>query len=414
MPLTDVKVKTAKVPSTKNQIKLSDGGGLQLWVNKNGKYWRLAYRFAGKQKVLALGVYPQVSLKSARLKRDKAKSLLDDNIDPAQQKKANKQAAIEETQKKKLEDEGEKNTLEVVGRHWFELHRSGWVPSHAIKTIGRLERHLFPAIGSTPIAKLQKHQVAKALEKISSRGTLETAQRIAQLTRNILVYAMDTGLIDSIPMGSTKNILPAGRKQKPMPSLTAPKDIGKLLRAIDGYRGTFTVCCALKLLPYLAVRAGEFRRAEWGEFDFKKKTWTIPAAHRKLKLQAQQDDRNVHQVPLCRQSISILKGLYEFTGSGVHVFPSSRGDARPMSENTINTALHAMGYKGLMVGHGWRSSFSTMMNQQGFNPDAIERQLAHTENNAVRAAYNRADYMEERIKMMQCWADYLDKLKAEI
>jgi len=269
MPLTDIKIKNAKLAAEKNLMKLSDGGGLQLWVNKTGKYWRLAYRFAGKQKTLALGVYPQVSLKNARARRGEAKKLLDQSIDPSLHKKANRQAAFDAIQNKNLEDEGEKNTFEVVARHWFELKKPGWAPSHASKLMGRLERHLFPCIGSIPISKLQKQQVAKAIDKISSRGTLDIAQRIAQLTRNILIYAMDTGLIDSVPMGSTKNILPSGRMQKPMPALTDPKDIGELLRAIEGYSGTFTVCSALKILPYFIVRSEEFRKAEWTEFDLK-------------------------------------------------------------------------------------------------------------------------------------------------
>jgi len=409
--LTDIKVKCAKLTDGKSLMKLSDGGGLQLWVNKSGKYWRLAYRFAGKQKTLSLGVYPEISLKSAREKRNGAKKLLDQNIDPNLQRKANRQAAIEAVQEKALVNEGEKNTCEVVGRRWFELRKPGWNPSHAIKVKGRLEKHLFPVIGSIPIAQLKKQQVANAIEKISRRGTLDVAKRVSQYTRNILEYAMDTGLIDSVPMGNTKNILPAPRKQKPMPALTSPEEIGELLRAIEGYRGTFSVCCALKVLPYLAVRAGEFRNAEWSEFDLKNERWTIPAAHRKLKLKAKQDPENFQIVPLSKQAIKILKELYELTGTGNHVFPSMRGDARPMSENTINTALHAMGYKDIMVGHGWRSSFSTLMNEQGVNPDAIERQLAHAESNSVRAAYNRADYMQERIKMMQTWADLLDDLR---
>lgn len=268
---------------------------------------------------------------------------------------------------------------------------------------------MFPFIGSVPVADLKKTQVADVLTAIAERGTIEIAKRIGQITRQVLDYAADRGLIDAIPMGNTKNLIPS-RKAKPMPAITDSKRIGELLRAIYAYEGSFVVCQALKLLPLVAVRSGEFRTAEWREFDLEGGLWTIPAAHRKLVKSAKADPANVHLVPLSTQAVAILKELQQLTGAGRHVFPSVRGDVRAMSENAINVAIHAMGFAD-MVGHGWRAVFSTSLNEQGFNPDCIERQLAHTEKNKVRAAYNRGDYLAERKKMMQHWADYLDGLR---
>jgi len=417
MALTDTSIKNAKLDSDELMKKMFDGGGLFLLVKQNkkgiGKYWRLAYRFAGKQKELALGTYPQVSLKEARDKAYNAKKLLEQHVDPSQKKKDDRRASIDQLNQKEREAEIDANTFEVVGRKWHEHSKYSWTEEYATTIIGRLQRYMFPKLGNIPIAQVTKLQVSNAIEDIVKAGVIETAKRTTQYTRNILEYACDKGYIDAIPLGQTKNLVPAITK-KHLPAIVDPKEVGALLRAIDGYKGTFITCSALKLLPYIAVRSKEFRESTWAEFDLKNGLWTIPSMERKQTKEEKENPDNFHLVPLSRQAVTILKSLKSLTGSGNRVFPSVRGDSRPMSENTINGALHALGYKDEMVGHGFRTVFSTLLNTQGFNPDAIERQLAHKEPNAVRAAYNRAEYLQERIKMMQHWADYLDELRGHI
>jgi len=416
MALTnDMQVQAAKLPEGKIKAKVSAGDGLYLLINKSGKYWFHGYKYDGKRKDASLGVYcpgkkNHVSLKEARLKIQGIKDLLADGIDPNQRKKELRQANLEASRQKKEKAAADANTFELVARQWHDTHKDGWADKHAKTILRRFELHVFPFIGVVPVAQLKKSQVADVLTSIAGRGTVEIAKRIGQIIRQVLDYASDRGLIDAIPMGKTKNLIPS-RKAKPMPAIVDSKRIGDLMRAIQSYRGSFVVCQALKLLPLLAVRSGEFRAAEWGEFNLDDAVWTIPAAHRKLKKADKENPDNVHIVPLSTQAVAILKELHRLTGRGRHVFPSARGDARPMSENAINAAIHAMGFKGEVVGHGVRAMFSSALNEQGFNPDAIERQLAHGERNAVRAAYNRSDYMDERKQMMQQWADYLDGLR---
>jgi len=416
MALTnDRQVQAAKLPEGKAKTKLSAGDGLFLLINKSGKYWVYGYKYDGKRNDASLGVYSpgkkkHVSMKEARVKVQDVKKLLTEGIDPNQQKRATRQANIEASRQKDEQAAADANTFKSVGLQWFNTRKGEWVESHAKRQIGRLDRHLFPVIGHIPVAQLTKAQVADTLKEIAERGTHDIAHRMAQITRSILNYACDSGLIDAVPMGDMTKVLPAPVVAK-MPAILKPKRIGEMMRAIYSYSGTFVVCQALKLLPLVAVRSGEFRSAEWDEFDLDGGMWTIPASHRKLKKADKAIPENVHLVPLSRQAVAILKELHQLTGTGRHVFPSARGDARPMSENAINVAIHAMGFKGEMVGHGVRAMFSSSLNEQGFNPDAIERQLAHTEKNAVRAAYNRSDYMEERVKMMRHWADYLDGLR---
>jgi len=421
MALTDATVKAAKLPDGKSQKKLTDGGGLYLLVNKSGKYWRYDYKLDGRRRTLAIGTYPDVRLagykdksgeykKGARDLLNDAKALIKLGIDPSQKKQSDRRDKLAQATAQKEQESVDANTFEVVARQWHSTHKKNWSDKHATTILRRFELHVFPAIGSVPVAKLRKSQVADVLTSIVEHGSVEIAKRIGQIVRQVLEFASDKGLIDAIPMGSVKTLIPA-RKAKPMAAIIEPKRIGELMRAIHAYQGTFVVCCALRLLPLLAVRSGEFRTAEWCEFNLDDAMWTIPAAHRKLKKAAKENPDNVHLVPLSTQAVATLKELHQLTGRGRHVFPSARGDARPMSENTINVALHAMGFKGEMVGHGVRAMFSSSLNEQRFNPDAIERQLAHAEKNAVRSAYNRSDYMDERVEMMQHWADYLDGLR---
>jgi len=414
---TDLQAKAAKLPAGKKRVKFSAGSGLYLLVNSSGKYWRYAYKYNGKRKEASLGVYSpnsnrHLSLKEAKSAVQVVKDMLTEGIDPNQRKKEQRQAEASKAQARLAEIEADTKTFELVARQWHATHKSTWADKHAGTILRRLENHVFPAIGSTPVAHLHKSQIADVISAIVQRGTVEMAKRISQVIRQVLEYASDKGLIDAIPMGSTKNLIPK-REVKPMPSILEPKRIGEMMRAIYSYQGTFVVCQALKLLPLLVVRSGEFRAAEWSEFNLDDAIWTIPANRRKLTKAMKENPKNVHLVPLSRQAIEILRELYQLTGSGRYVFPSVRGDVRPMSENTINVAIHAMGFKGEMVGHGVRAMFSSLMNEQGFNADAIERQLAHVEKNKVRAAYNRSEYMEERTKLMQFWADYLDKLRKE-
>jgi len=412
----DMQAKAKTLPDGKTKAKYSAGDGLYLLVNQSGKYWRYAYRYDGTHKEASLGVYipgseKHVSLKSAKGLVQGIKDLLKEGIDPNQHKRDKKQAKVKATREKTRQQEVDANTFEVIARQWHGTHKDGWSAKHASTILRRFELHVFPFIGSVPVAQITKAQVADVLTAIVEHGTVEIAKRIKQIIRQVLEYASDKGLIVAIPMGKMDKLIPK-RKAKPMPAITKdPKRIGEFMRAIHAYQGSFVVCCALKLLPCLAVRSGEFRQAEWSEFDLDAALWTIPANHRKLPKDEKENPDNVHIVPLSKQAVSILRDLQQLTGTGKHVFPSARGDSRPMSENAINAAIHAMGFKGEMVGHGVRAMFSTSLNEQRFNPDAIERQLAHGEKNAVRAAYSRGEYMEERTIMMQHWADYLDGLR---
>jgi len=421
MALTDQELKTAKIPKGKPLKKLFDGGGLYLLILKSGKYWRLDYRMNGKRKTLAMGAYPEVPLagnmnisgvyqKGARDLCNEAKRLIKQGIDPSQKKQQDKREHIEAQTRLKAEQAIESNTFEVVAREWHSLHTGHLSVKYAKNILRRFELHVFPTIGDIPVAKLTKSTVANILTNIVKRDTLELGKRVGQITRTVLEYASDKGVIDAIPMGNTRNLLPS-RKAKHWPAITEPKRIGEFMRSVYAYQGTFVVYQALKVLPLLAARSGEFRFSQWSEFNFETAMWTIPAAHRKLPMDEKEDPANVHLVPLSRQAIEILKDLKQLTGNAQYVFPSQRSDSKPMSDDAINDAIDTMGYKGEMVGHGVRTMFSTSMNEQGFNPDAIERQLAHKEMNAIRDAYNRAAYLPERTLIMQHWADYLGGLR---
>jgi len=391
---TDLQVKSLQLPDGKIKVKHTVGNGLYLLVNKSGKYWKYAYRFDGKRKEASLGVYPRVSLKEAKNKLMEVKVQLTKGIDP--NAKSNKAVTRDDS-------------FEKIARQWHNTHVDGWVEKHGSTILRRFEIHVFPRIGKVAITELTKAQVADVIMTIANHGTLEIAKRIGQIIRQVLEYACDIGLIELVPMGNTKNILPK-RKATPMPAITDRDRIGLLLHSIQDYSGGYVVRSALELLPLLAVRSGEFRNAKWPEFDLDNALWTIPAKHRKLTKEQKADPSNTHLVPLSTQAVAGLRHLHELTGIGNHVFPSVRGDSRPMSDGTINTAIKALGFDD-MVGHGWRTVFSSFLNEEGFNPDAIERQLSHVEKNAVRAAYNRSDYWEIRVEMMQYWADLLDDMR---
>jgi integrase len=393
MALTDTSIRNAK-PKEK-AYKLADERGLFMLVHPNGgRYWRFKYRFEGKEKLLALGVYPDVPLKDARERRDDARKQVAAGIDPSLQRKA----------QKATKEFGAANSFEAVAREWFAKHSPNWVASHADKIIRRFEKDVFPWLGSRPIARITAPELLAVLRRIESRGALETAHRALQNCGQVFRYAVATGRAERDPSGDLRGALPPA-KPKHHASIIDPKAIGAMLRAIDGYQGSFITKCALKLAPLVFVRPGELRKAEWSEFNLDAAEWRIPTARMKMREQ--------HIVPLSTQGVAILRELQALTGNGRYVFPGARTNGRPMSENTVNAALRRLGYKGdEMTGHGFRSMASTHLNEQGWHRDAIERQLAHAERDEVRSAYNYAEHLPERRRMMQAWADYLDGLAA--
>ena len=391
MPLTDTAIRNAK-PKNK-QHKLSDEKGMYLLVNKAGKYFRMDYRFGGKRKTLSLGVYPEVKLREAREKRDDARRLIGSGTDPAQVRKIEKLTQIEQAA----------NSFEAVAREWHGKYSANWAKSHADKIIHRLELYIFPWLGERPIVEITPPELLAVLRRIESRGILETAHRAKQNCGQVFRYAIATGRAERDLSADLRGAL-TPVKHRHMATITDPKKIGELLRAIDGYEGTIVTKCALQLTPLVFVRPGELRRAEWTEIDLDNAEWRIPAEKMKM--------RDPHIVPLSLQALEILKTIKPRTGRGKYVFPSIRTNLRPMSENTVLAALRGMGFtKEEMTPHGFRAMASTVLHEQGWLSDIIERQLAHAERNSIKAAYNHAQYLSERRKMMQSWADYLDKLK---
>jgi len=395
MALSDVKVKAAKVPEDKKQGKLADSGGLYLLIKASGKYWRLDYRFGDKRKTMALGVYPQVSLKEARDKRESAKKLLEQNIDPCQRKQADRRKAIA----KSSED-----TFKGIATEWMAKKSTQWVKTTIVNTQAKFDRHIFPWIGSLPITAIEAPDVLALVQRVEKRGTIETVHRLKMLCSRVFRYGIATGKVKYDPtIGLEGALTPLSVKHRA--TITEPKAVGALLRAIHAFEGTFVVQCALQITPYVFVRPGELRHAEWSEIDLEKAEWRIPAEKMKMRV--------THIVPLSNQVMGILKELHALTGSGKYVFPSIRNAARPMSENTINASLRRIGYeKEEICAHGFRAMASTMLHEQGWDSDIIERQLAHKEGNAIKEAYNHARHLPERVKLMQHWADYLDGLRA--
>jgi len=391
-PLSDTKVRTIK-PAGKPK-KFFDGGGLFLLVTPTGgKLWRLKYRFGGTEKLLSIGAYPQTSLADARQKREQANALICNGVDPSDNKKAQKAAGAQEAE-----------TLEVIAREWHTKFSASWAASHSNKIIRRFELYVFPWLGDRPIKSITAMDLLTVLRRIEAKGTLETAHRTQQICGQVFRYAVATGRAERDPSGDLRGAIPPA-SGKHMATMTDPKEIAGLLRSIDDYRGSIVIRCALQLAPLFFVRPGELRHAEWSEFNLDEAEWRIPAEKMKAGV--------LHIVPLSRQVLGILRDIHPLTGHGRYVFPSPRTDSRPMSSNAILSALRRMGFaKDEMSGHGFRSMASTLLNEQGWNRDAIERQLAHAERNSVRAAYNYAEFMPERKKMMQAWADYLDTIKS--
>ncbi|MCF8707719.1 tyrosine-type recombinase/integrase [Rhizorhapis sp. SPR117] len=393
MALTDTAIRQAK--HGPKPIKLSDERGLFLLLQPSGgKLWRLKYRIAGKEKKLSLGTYPDVSLKDARKRRDEARASIAAGVDPAVERKAELQAA-------KL---GASNTFKSVadeyiakaaqeGRASVTIGKSRWL-------LSLMERD----IGQRPIAEITPAELLNALRKVESKGHLETARRMRSLAGRIFRYAVATSRASSDPSSLLRGALVAP-KVTHHSAVLEPKAVGELLRAIDGYQGQPLTCIALKLTPHVFVRPGELRRAEWDEFDLDKAVWTIPAEKMKM--------RDPHVVPLSAQALALLQCAKGLSAGQRYVFSSLYPGNRPMSENTINAALRRIGYSGKeMTAHGFRSMASTLLNESGkWNPDAIERALAHKDGNATRGAYHRGKHWEERVQMAQWWSDHLDTLR---
>ncbi len=391
MALNDLIIRNAK-PLAK-AYKLSDEKGLFLLVNPNGsRYWRFKYYFAGKEKLLALGVYPEVKLAEAREKRDQARKLLNQSIDPVVAKQTIKNALI-------LASE---NSFESIAREWHLKFSSNWTEKHANIIMRRLETNVFPWLGARPITDITPPELLGIIRRIEKRGALGISHRVLQYCGKVFRYAVASGRAQRDIAGDLRGALEPQQKGH-YPTITDPKEIGHLLRAINDYQGAFVTVCALRLAPLLFVRPGELRQAEWSEFNFETKEWRIPAAKMKM--------REVHIVPLSTQAIEILEELKRYNGEGRYLFPGVRYPNRPMSDNTLNCALRRLGYTNdEITSHSFRSMASTLLNEQGWNRDAIERQLAHGERNSIRAAYNYAEYLPERRRMMQHWSDYLMSL----
>jgi integrase len=400
--LTDRKVQSAKFEKLGKRTKLSDGAGLYLDIQPSGKYWRMKYRFDGKEKTLALGVYPDVSLKLARERRTKAREQIADGIDPNEVKKEKKAALKEEA-----------DTFKTVAEDWLKLKKGELADSTLEVAKRRLETWAFPKLGHLPIREIKPSTILEALRSIEEQGKHETAHRIRQRIGEIFRFAVSADRAEVDPTATLKGQLKT-TPTRHRSAITNPEEVGKLLKAIDAYGGHATTRAALKLAPLLFLRPGELRNADWSEIDLDNATWIVPGKRmkgtQKAKRAGQVPD---HIAPLSKQAVSILKELKATTGHQNLVFESVRR-GRPLSENTINVALKSMGYDGsTMVGHGFRATASTLLHELGWQPEIIELQLAHKQRNQVAAAYNRSARLEERREMMQAWSDYLFKLASK-
>ena len=394
MPLTDLAIRTAE-PGDKPR-KLTDGGGLFLLVQPNGgKWWRLKYRVDGKEKLLSMGTYPEISLKDARLRRDEARKQLASGIDPGAHRKAAKAARAEEAA----------DTFGVIAREWHSKQAARWTEVHTGRMLDRLEKDLFPHLGTRPIKAITAPELLAVLRRKEGKGAAYTAKRLRQIADQVFRYAIATGRAERNIATDLRGALQPPQKTHHA-AMTDPKQVGGLLRAIDAYQGTLVTRCALRLAPLVFVRPGELRQAEWSEIDLEAAEWNIPADKMKM--------REAHLVPLSKQAVAVLQEIQPLTGTGRYVFPSPRTSKRPMSDNAVLSALRRMGIgKDEMSGHGFRAMARTILDEVlKVRPDYIEHQLAHAVRDPNGRAYNRTAHLNERRKMMQLWADYLDGLKS--
>jgi integrase len=402
MALTDTFVKNIKPTGAASGDKHSDGLGLYLHVKQAGKYWRLGYRFEGKQKLLALGVYPAVSLAKARSKREKARELLADGIDPGAAKREERQTTARAAA----------NTFELVAREFLETKADAWTPMYAAKWLRGMDKDLFPYIGKLPIATVTPPMLLDALRKCEKRGAIESAHTLRQTAGQVFRYGIQTGRCQRSPATDLQGALkPVTTKH--MAAILEPVKVGELLRAIDAYTGQPMTKAAMALSALLFQRPGNIRQMEWAWVDFDDAMLTIPSQDMKRRIQQKLNGRP-HFVPLAPQAVAFLKDLVPITGHGRYVFPSLRTGERPMSDNTVNAALRRMGFeKEEMSAHGFRATARTLMIERikGISADVIEAQLAHGKSGPLGSAYDRAEFMDQRRVMMQTWADYLDKLR---
>ena len=387
--LSDAKCRHATSEGKKIR-KLPDSSGLYLWVYADGKkYWRLRYWLAGKEKSLSLGVYPRIGLKEARRRRDVELKRLDNNLDPAAERRAEKIRAKNAAE----------NSFEAVAREWHKKQRHLWVPTHAADVLRRLERNAFPDLARRPIAEIDAPELLAAMRKTEERGAHDLAHRVLQVCGQVFRYGIVTGRCTRNVAADLRGALTPHKAKHQ--AAVKPEELPDLLRAIANYDavGEKQTRLALQLMALTFVRTSELISAEWSEFDFDEKLWLVPPERMKM--------RDEHVVPLSRQSVAILEELEEMSTGSRFILPG-RNPNKPISNNTMLFALYRLGYKGKMTGHGFRAVASTILNEMGFRGDVIERQLAHAERNEVRSAYNRAEYLAERSEMMQAWADYLD------
>ena len=395
MALTELKIKSSK-PDTK-AYKLADEKGMYLLIQPSGgKLWRLDYRFDGKRKTLALGGYPDVTLAEARDRRDQARKLLAVGSDPGAVKKAQKAGRKEQAL----------NSFEVTARRWHQKNTGKWSESYADKTIRMLERDVFPWIGSKPVVDLEAPEFLSVARRVEKRGHIDTAHRAIQLCGQVMRFAVAEGLVRRDPTGDLRGAL-VPVESNHMPSVTEPARVGQILQMFEAFTGSFQVQCALKLAPMVFTRPGELRRAKWSDINLDEAMWSIPAEVMKM--------REPHLVPLSSQAVEILKDLLPFSGHLEYVFPGGRDPKRPMSDAAVNAAMRRLGIdtQNELTGHGFRAMARTILHERlGYEPDVIEQQLAHKTPGPLGAAYARAKFIDKRIKMMQAWADYLDKLRS--
>jgi integrase len=393
MALSDTKVRTLK-PEAK-PYKLSDERGLFLLVTPaGGKLWRLKYRINKVEKSLALGAYPDVSLADARDARDEARKVIAAGEDPSELRKAVKSGKLDDAL----------NSFEAIAREWWQSHMKNMAESHKNKVIRRFELYLFPWLGKKPISSITAPEILDALKRVVKINKLETAHRALQTAGQVFRYAVQTGHAVRDVTADLKGALPP-TTVKHMAAFTEPKDVAELMRAIDAFNGTFTVHCALKLSPLLFARPSELRMAKWTDIDLDAGTWSYYVSKTKIN----------HLVPLAKQAISILKELHPLSGHGVYVFMGGHSPLKPMSESAVNAALKRMGYDTQVdiTGHGFRAMARTILHERlDIDPHIIEHQLAHRVPDTLGGAYNRTKFIEQRMSMMQTWADYLDELKA--
>lgn len=402
MALTDVSCKSASCPADKARARFSDSGGLYLEVAPNGSkrwFWKY-YLPGGKEKRLALGSYPAVPLKSARLARDEARLLLQRGVDPAQQRRLDKLASVTANAER----------FEEVAREFHRVKHAGWSPQYGQRWIERMEKDLFPWLGTLTLTEITAPVLLQALRRVEARGARETAHTLRQTAGQVFRYGIQTGRCERNPAEDLRGALQP-LNVRHMPAVLEPSQVGELMRAAQGYAGQPTTRAALLLSALLFQRPGNIRAMEWAEVDLDACMWTIPAAKMKRTVQGKLNGRP-HLVPLAPQAVDLLQELKPLTGHGRYVFPGLRTHDRPMSENTINAALRRLGFTGdEMVAHGFRSMARTLMVERtNISPDVIEAQLAHGKSGPLGAAYDRAEFMEQRRQMMRTWADYLDKL----